>query len=49
MGLMYGADYTKVANDIKEMAQQYTKKMVEEAMRVYTKVEKKIFSERYLV
>jgi small-conductance mechanosensitive channel len=43
IGLLYGADYTKVANDIKEIASQCTQKMVEEAMRVYTKVEKKYF------
>jgi small-conductance mechanosensitive channel len=43
IGLLYGADYTKVANDIREIAGQYTQRMVEEAMRVYTKVEKKYF------
>lgn len=43
IGLLYEADYTKVANDIKEIARQCTQKMVEEAMRVYTKVEKKYF------
>jgi small-conductance mechanosensitive channel len=43
IGLLYGVDYAKAANDIREMAEQYTKKMVEEALRAYTKVEKKYF------
>jgi small-conductance mechanosensitive channel len=43
VGLLYGADYTKVANDVKEMARQYTQKMVEQAVQVYSKVERKYF------
>ena len=43
IGLLYGADCTKVANDIREMARQYTQKMVEEAVKIYAKVEKKYF------
>jgi small-conductance mechanosensitive channel len=43
IGLLFGADYTKVANDIMKMARQYTQEMVKEAMRVYAKIEKKYF------
>lgn len=43
IGLLYGADYTKIANDIKEMARQYTNTMMKEAIQVYAKDERKYF------
>lgn len=43
IGLLYGADYTKVANEIREMARQHTQAVAEQAMQAYTKVERKYF------
>jgi len=43
IGLLYGVDYTKVANDIREMASQHLQTLTEEAMKAYTKIEKKYF------
>jgi small-conductance mechanosensitive channel len=43
IGLLYGADYMKVANDIREMTRQHTQTVVEEARHAYTKVERKYF------
>jgi small-conductance mechanosensitive channel len=43
IGLLYGADYTKVANEIKEMAAQITQPTTEMAKQDYVKVEKKYF------
>jgi small-conductance mechanosensitive channel len=43
IGLLYGADYTKVANEIKEMAAQITQPTTEMAKQDYFKVEKKYF------
>jgi small-conductance mechanosensitive channel len=43
IGLLYGADYTKVANEIREMARQHTQTLAEEAMQAYIKVERKYF------
>ena len=43
IGLLYGVDYTKVANDIREMAHQHTQTLTGEAMNAYTKIERKYF------
>ena len=43
VGLLYGVDYTNMADDIREMARQHMQKLTEEAMNAYTKIERKYF------
>jgi small-conductance mechanosensitive channel len=43
IGLLYHANYTKIANDIREMARQHTQSIVEQATKAYAKVESKYF------
>jgi small-conductance mechanosensitive channel len=43
ISLLYGVDYTKVADDILEIARKHLQTSTEEAMKAYTKIEKKYF------
>lgn len=43
IGLLYGVDYKKVADDILEMAQKHLQTLTEEAMKAYNRIEKKYF------
>ena len=43
VGLLYDVNYTKVANDIKEIAQRQTQSVVDQATKAYAKVESKYF------